>query len=465
MLVTACTTVIDGTPITSAVKNADLPVQGDSHTPFDTQVKNAISDVTAFWRASYPSVAKGAAFPELKGKLYSVDGQEVLRTEKAPASSAGEKCMQRRALFVVDNAAYCQIDDSIIWDRSPKHLVPALADSFGGAVIPLVFAHEVGHAIQQRLGISDAQHKLLYLESQADCAAGAFLATALVGKAPHFHITSGQLDQALEGFLQIRDSTPESPADISHGNGFDRVSAVGDGIANGVTYCFSDSYFNRTFTERPYVDDKDYASGGNIPLAEFLKAGGALGDLNRFWKQAGTTINSTFDDVKVIVADHPKCGSADPASEMGYCPDDNTVYYSSSFAKLAYYSMTDRAIDRATGDVSLVENQPGDFALGMLFAISWGMAARHQFFQRPIDDRDGLLSAICYSGAYAKDINIQGGSTNHPFILSPPDMDEATSAVLNLVGLTTAFGARGTTGVERIQSFVTGYGNGLSACK
>ncbi len=467
-LLPACTVVVNGTALSparhGAVPNATLPVEGDSHNAFDTQVNNAISDVIAFWHTAYPALAHGAKFPALTGKLYSVDGQQVLQTRRAPASAAGEACLRRRPLFVVDNAAYCQLDDSIIWDRSATHLVPALARSFGNTVVALVFAHEVGHAVQERLGITKQDRPTVYLESQADCASGAFLATALAGRAPHFRITAKQLDQSLEGFLQIRDSTPESPGDISHGNGFDRVSAVGDGIAHGVGYCYSARYFNRTFTERPFVTDSDRLTGGNISLADFLKSAGPLTDLNRFWTQAGTTVQSRFSKVKLAVAAHPKCGSVSPRSEIGYCPDDNTVYYSARFAHDAYYSLSDRTIDRSTGAITLTRNQPADFALGMMFAIGWGMAARHQFFHRPIDDQAGLLSAICYSGAYAKDINIETGDATHRFVLSPPDMDEATSAVLNLVGLDRAFGARGTTGVGRIQSFVTGYGKGLSAC-
>jgi hypothetical protein len=43
-------------------------------------------------------------------------------------------------------------------------------------------------------------------------------------------------------------------------------------------------------------------------------------------------------------------------------------------------------------------------------------------------------------------------------------MDEATSAVLGLVGLDRAFGARGTTGLQRVQGFVRGYSLGRTAC-
>ena len=70
--------------------------------------------------------------------------------------------------------------------------------------------------------------------------------------------------------------------------------------------------------------------------------------------------------------------------------------------------------------------------------------------------------ALCFAGAYSEDINRQTGDATHQYILSPPDMDEATSAVLNLVNLDTAFGARGTTGLQRVQQFVAGYGGGLT---
>jgi hypothetical protein len=87
---------------------------------------------------------------------------------------------------------------------------------------------------------------------------------------------------------------------------------------------------------------------------------------------------------------------------------------------------------------------------------------RQQLFGRSTDDASALSAAICYTGAYAKDINVTDSSNT--FTLSPPDMDEATSAMLNLVGLDQAYGARGTTGLQRVQSFVKGYGGGLSVC-
>jgi len=439
----------------------------------DTQVKNALSDVLAFWKQTYPSVSAGATFPPIEGKFYSVDGLQVAKTGHVSSALAGEDCLSKQPDFVVDNAAYCTLDDSVVWDRSPNHLLDALSGHYGNALIALVFAHEIGHAVQSRLGTVGDQTPTIDAESQADCAAGAFAAYALAGHAPHFPMTASILTDALDGYLLIRDSTPSSPDDISHGDGFDRLSAVQDGIEKGASFCFSAGYFSsRTFTERG-LSDTDRATGGNQPLAQVLdpndptkdrNAGGLQFDLNRFWTSAGSLVHQTFTPARFVEAAHPACGSADPASEFGYCPDDNTVYYSSSFANDAYHSITELTGDEKTGDLIVVQRRPGDYALGEMISIGWGMAAMHQFFHGSTTTRDALLAAVCYSGAYAADINVSDPDNTRPFVLSAPDMDEATSAVLDLVSSDRAFGARGTSALDRVKRFVTGYSKGLSGC-
>ncbi|MCW2494758.1 hypothetical protein [Jatrophihabitans sp.] len=468
-----CTRLVGGTGTQATVAGADLPVAGDSHGAFDTQVKNALSDVLQFWEATYPKLTGGKSFPPLQGKFYSVDGLTVLKSGKAPAAVAGEKCLAKQLDFIVDNAAYCELDDSVIWDRSPQHLLPVLERTYGPAVVALVFAHEIGHALQARLGTVGDQTPTIDAESQADCAAGAFAAYALAGKAPHFRLTGASINAALDGYLLVRDSTPESPEDISHGNGFDRLSALQDGIDKGAAYCYSSGYFaSRNFTERGF-SDADRANGGNQTLAQVLdpddptkddQAGGLEFDLNRFWAAAGKSISQTFIPVKFAEADHPKCGAADAASEFGYCPTDNTVYYSQNFAMQAYYSITELVADPHTANITLQGGQPGDFALGELISVGWGMAAQSQFFRASTTTQKALIAAVCYSGAYAANINIADTSKAHPFVLSAPDMDEATSSVLDQVGSAAGFGPRNTSGLDRVKAFLTGYTSGLGAC-
>jgi len=459
-----CTTVVAGHGRIDAL---GIPVHGDSGDRFDTEAKTALADVIAYWQRTYPTIANGAKLPPISGGLYSVDGAAVIATHKIPATARQNKCLQRRLTFIIDNAAYCQLDDSIIWDRGTNHLLPVLTRRYGPTLTALVFAHEFGHAVQHRLHITTGNGvRTIDMESQADCAAGAFAGAALAGKAPHVRITTADLDRALEGYFQIRDSTPDTPSDATHGNGFDRINALQLGIEHGATYCFSRSYLHdRSYTERGYVDPNDYYSQGNQPLAEVLGRSGIAPDLNRFWRHAGTLIDQRFTNVRLAEADHPPCGSADPASQFGYCPGDNTVYYSNAFARKAYYSITDVVVNRQDATVSLQPDQPGDYALGFLLAVAWGMAARAQFLHRSTTDHDALVAAICYAGAYSEDINRAQTSATHKYVLSPPDMDEATAAVLDLVDLGTAFGPRGTTGLSRVQAFVTGYSGGLAACR
>jgi hypothetical protein len=95
------------------------------------------------------------------------------------------------------------------------------------------------------------------------------------------------LDDALEGFLDGRDATPGTPDDISHGNGFDRLSAVADGIDKGSKYCFSDGYFaSRTYTERGFNSEKEFQGGDNTPIEQILDPSADnpfVKDLNRCW--------------------------------------------------------------------------------------------------------------------------------------------------------------------------------------
>ncbi len=120
VLTAGCVSYVDGTG------QIGITVQGDSGGAFDTQVKGALSAVIAYWTATYPTIAHGQALPPLHGKYYSIDGAEVLRTRQAPPIAGDEACLQMRLGFIIDNAAYCELDDSIVWDRSPDHLLPVL---------------------------------------------------------------------------------------------------------------------------------------------------------------------------------------------------------------------------------------------------------------------------------------------------------------------------------------------------
>jgi predicted metalloprotease len=448
---------------------ANLAVVNDGGTGFDQQVKNAIADVQAFWRTNYPRISGGRPYPELTGGIYSVDG------EKVTGALTRNACLRQDPKAASNNAFYCTADDSVVYDRNPDHLVAQLAAKYGTFMITAVIAHEWGHAIQQRLGVFGAasgtsqggRPATIFTETQADCASGAFINTAQQGKTGHVSVNQQQLESTLLGYLQVRDPPPVSTEQISHGNGFDRLSAMADGITNGAAYCFGDEFAQRKFTERPFTSDVDYEQRGNLPYAQIIDPtpatpeGSSLQqELNRFWTAAATSVDKQWRDVSVDETGKPDCPGIQ-VSEFDYCPSGNVVQFSDDFARQAYNSLPDKQLDKATGNLTLVDNAPADYSLGMLFVYGWSMAVRAQLFRAPTEDRDALLAASCYSGAFTASIN--SGQTQD-FQLSPPDMDEATSAVIKLVPSDKAYGAHQTTALERIQRFTEGYFGGLAAC-
>ncbi|WP_246227356.1 neutral zinc metallopeptidase [Mycolicibacterium helvum] len=108
-----------------------------------------------------------------------------------------------------------------------------MQSKFGDSVIPIVLAHEWGHAIQAR---SNFTVRTVTKELQADCFAGGWAKHAK--DAGLYKVNAAEMDSALAGILVLRDSPGTSKIDTSaHGSGFDRVSAFQDGYDNGTSAC------------------------------------------------------------------------------------------------------------------------------------------------------------------------------------------------------------------------------------
>jgi predicted metalloprotease len=451
----ACGTVSGtGTAGTGAlaanVPPSQLKIIGDSNTKFDQLARNALADVEAYWKEVYPTISGGKQLQPVRGGVYSV-------TTGHP--NTANACMERSPQAADNNAFYCPLDDSFAYDRTG--LVGQLAQHFGPEMAMVVIAHEYGHMIQNRLSIDRPS---IFMETQADCAAGAFTAAEYrvsqpYVTSPHFGEKPPDLDRTIIGLILLRDNAPHSAEDVgTHGSGFDRGSAFSDGFHNGAKFCYSDDWANRQFTERPYTTDDDYTSGGNQTLTQVLSSdGGLFRDLNAFWASTFPKISGgkSWQPVQVKQADHPPC--ADSSVQFGYCANDNTVYYSASIAEQVYNSVPDVHI-AADGQLQFDENGPGDYALGTLFTVAFGMAALHQS-GKATDTANALAKAVCYAGVYSENINValDQAPRSEKFVLSPQDMDEATYAMLRSVNEPSVFGARNTTGLDRINDFRKGY--------
>jgi predicted metalloprotease len=388
-------------------------------------VDRALRDIERYWTATYPTISGGKAFQPVQG------GYHPYTQGSPPPACGGEEGVYQ------PNAFYCPVGDFIAWDA--EKLIPQLQSQFGQLLVALVIAHEYGHAVQHRLDVTD--QPTVVLEQQADCFAGAWLADAMAGHSGSFNgITPGQIDDALAGILQLRDQPGTSATNEgAHGNAFDRVRALQDGVENGATKCAGYNAENLPITEVPFIQERDAANGGNLPYDEAVDT--ILKDAEAYWAKAYTQL--TGQPWKALTvqpfdpASPPACPNPDSIAGGAafYCPEGDFIAYDDQRLQELY-------------------RQLGDNAVGLLLGDLYARAVQHRRGQ-PTQGSSGQLAVDCLNGSWTYDLL-------HRHQLSPGDLDEAIAALL---ALGRATGGSGASGFDRIAAYRTGTLNGLSGCK
>jgi predicted metalloprotease len=391
----------------------------------------SLQDIERYWTATYPTIADGAAFTPVQGGFHP-----YTQTDPPPACGAEAGSYQ-------PNAFYCPDGDFIAWDA--EKLIPQLQGTFGRLLVGVVLAHEYGHAIQTRLGVTG--QPTVVLEQQADCFAGAWLADALAGHSTAFTgITPAQLDSTVAGLLLLRDQPGTSAtAAGAHGNAFDRIRALQDGIQEGATKCAGYSADNLPVTEVPFTEQQDADNGGNLPYDEAVRI--LAEDAAAYWARTYPTLaGQPWKTLPVKPFDSgspPECRNPDATANGAafYCPDGDFIAFDNE--KLG----------------PLLYEQAGDNAVGMLLGDLYARAAQHRRGATTQGDA-GQLAVDCLAGSWTYDLLNRDGRSNTTR-LSPGDLDEAVAALL-------AFGraadGTGPSAFERIAAYRKGALQGLSAC-
>jgi predicted metalloprotease len=410
------------------------PSRGDGGPPasasVDDVVARSLKDVERFWTAHYPALSGGAAFKPVQG------GYRPYTEADLPPPCGGEPAQYQ------PNAFYCPDGDFIAWDA--QNLIPRLNAQFGPLLVGVVLAHEYGHAVQTRLGLAD--QPTVVLEQQADCFAGAWTADVLAGRSTAFRdVTPAQLDNTVAGLLMLRDEPGTSAANPqAHGNAFDRIRAVQDGVEKGADTCAAYRADTVPVTEVPFTRPEDAATGGDLPYPRAVSA--LADDAQGYWGRTFPRLaNQQWQDLRVVPfdGDPPACPAPD-ASAGGsafYCPSGDFV----AFANRDFGQVLYRRI--------------GDNAVGMLLGDLFARAAQDRR-GASTTDRAGQLAVDCLAGSWTYDLLHRRGTTEG-ITLSPGDLDEAVAALL-------AFGrateGTGTSAFGRIGAYRNGVLHGLTAC-
>lgn len=392
-------------------------------------VTRALRDVERFWSSAYPDVAGGAELTPVKGGYHP-----YTRTEPPPPCGGQVTEYQ-------PNAFYCPDGDFIAWDA--ETLIPQLYGDFGPLLVGFVMAHEYGHAIQARLRVTD--QPTVVGEQQADCFAGAWLATVLAGRSTAFSgVTPAQLDNTAAGMLLLRDqpgTAAQSPQ--AHGNAFDRIRALQDGVEKGVALCADYRVDTVPVTEVPFTSAEDAATGGDLPYADAVRA--LSEDAQAYWGRVYPRLAGrpwATLPVRPFAGDPPSCAAPD-ASAGGsafYCPEGDFVAFDNEQLGPALHQRI------------------GDNAVGMLLGDLFARAAQDR---RGAETRDraGQLAVDCFAGSWTNDLLTRGPDAG--IRLSPGDLDEAVAALL-------AFGRAGAqreaSAFDRIAAYRGGVLEGLSRC-
>ncbi len=416
-----------------APDTSNITINGDASTPTNKLAIEAIADLQQYW---------GEEFPKLYGKDYKpVDGGLYALT---PESDKGPACASSYD-DVAGNAFYCKLDDSIAWDSSG--LLPDLQSKYGDFIIPVVLAHEFGHAVQQRSGFFDQNKLTVSSELQADCFAGAWSKHAQ--DSGQFKVSAGDLDTALAGILDLKDTPGTNVQDPSaHGSGFDRVSAYQDGFDGGAEKCKGYADGNPTVLELPFRDAQDAAAGGDAPYDSIVN--GVPYDLEDYWTQVypELTEGTAWTPLKGIEPYDPKSpptcgGSSTDGYSLFYCVPEDYVGWDNVQLMPEIY------------------RKGGDYAVATLLATQFGLAALNRLGDQS-DEKTSTARSDCLAGAYTASVILFNREATSSYHISPGDLDEGIKALLVFRGSGDV--DRQGAGYGRVEAFREGVINGAQAC-
>jgi predicted metalloprotease len=444
--VPACTTAVPGAPISADVVVTDNHEPGSGVDPsfvhntdggeIDRLAATVVTDVSAYWREAFPATF-GSPWHDLSGGYYSVD--------TANADTRPPPCV-KRAVDVEGNAFYCPTEDVIAWDRAA--LLPVLRERFGEAAVMLVLAHEVGHAVQRRTGLTIEEQRrnrdrypTILVEAMADCYAGTFVRWVADGKAANLKVERDRLDSALESLIAFRDPTGTEQTDQdAHGDAFDRVSAFQDGYDNNATLCAEMTVDNRRFTQRGFLDVNDAQRGGNLPFEQLL--GSMTDDLNSYFGTLVSERGRQWTPPTLLTGESaPGCTTGDQGP-VAFCPDRSAINVV------------------AKGPLLELHADIGDYATGTILASRFGMAALSTL-GKPLDGAEAQRQTICLAGSYTGMLL----GRDRGFTLSPGDLDEAIQVLLrhDYAGRDST-GNAVDAGFDRVSVFRAGTMQGVQAC-
>ena len=267
----------------------------------------SVSDIETFWETAYPDTFDGQLKPVDELISWDSNGYD------------GSFCGDTTAGLI--NAAYCDDDNTIGWDRGV--LLPSLRQAYGDMAITMVLAHEYGHAIQKMAKLNKRGTPSLVAEQQADCFAGVYLRWVAEGNSPRFTLNTGDgLNNLLAAMISFRDPLL-SPDDYygsgdEHGSAFERISAFQFGFTDGASSCAAIDAQEIGQRRGDLPVELPPNQTGELPVTE--ESASSIIDAMNILFTLKNPPQLNFD-----AAAASGCPDARPSPPVSYCPATNTI--------------------------------------------------------------------------------------------------------------------------------------------
>jgi predicted metalloprotease len=404
-------------------------VEGTDGGDIDELARHAVSDVEEYWQGVYSETFDDEFTPVEALISWDANGFD------------GEFC--GTDTYGLVNAAFCYDDETIGWDRG--ELLPALRDANGDMGVTMVLAHEYGHAVQRKAGLTKKSTPTLVSEQQADCFAGAYMRWVAEGNSPRFTLNTGEgLNGVLAAVIAFRDPVlsegdPEVGVD-EHGSAFERLSAFQFGFTDGPSACAS-------------IDMREIGQRrGDLPV---LLPEDQTGE----WEVSEESVRAIVDAMGILFSpakppelsfdasqDCPDARMSPPAS---YCPATNTIVVDLEELQV----MGAHAEGEMGGGLA-----SGDNTAYSVLVSRYMQALQQERGGLVLDNAEAALRTACLTGVattkMSEEVTTPDGNT---IALTAGDVDEAVSGILsNGLVASDVNGETVPSGFSRIDAFRVG---------
>jgi predicted metalloprotease len=432
-------TIVVAAPVAAGAAPGRAPERSGAIPPGYTRtIQNAIVDVQAFWKKQFPKVYGKKYDPVPTDRI--IAAHPGIKLPKCQGHTLNYANVQQLAAF------YCFRSNFVAYDDAG--ILPALYRKFGRYSVAMVFAHEFGHAVQDRAG--NAGQVSLLKELQADCFAGSFTRTVSDHKITDLPFAGGALDRSLAALLALRDTPGSSPDDVTaHGSGFDRTAAFEQGFEDGASKCAT--YFDSppVTTEMVFANATDAATGGNLPAAEVLPT--TVNYLNQFYAAVEPAYRP------LTLSNVVKFDGAGPESQFPTCGGSHLPR--KQIRNRVFYCISDGYIAFDEPYLQHVYDDIGDYGVATLFANTWAtyVQTQQRFPGVQTNEINAVLGADCYTGGFSAFLFNQK-------VLSSGDLDETVQA---LADYASSRGVSSKIDVTFLQlhAFRDGFFNGYQVCQ